>query len=145
METLKIKQAENSQAEKIQKLLKDAGLPFDDILMHLPDFLCFMEDHEIIAVAGLEINNEIALLRSLAVAENKRNKGLGQMIYSALIEHAKSKKIKTIYLLTETAEKFFLKNGFNKIDRNVIPDSIKNTREYKVLCPNSAAVLMKNI
>lgn len=145
METLKIKPAEPFQLEEIQKLLQNSGLPYEDIGTHLQNFLCLMNKAEIIAVGGFEIYSEVALLRSLAVVEGKRNKGSGQLIYSALIDHAKTKKIKTIYLLTETAEKFFLKNGFTKVERNVIPETIKNTHEYKKLCAESAIVLMKNI
>ncbi|MBP9796227.1 MAG: GNAT family N-acetyltransferase [Chitinophagales bacterium] len=145
METLIIKPAETVQVEEIQNLLKNSGLPFEDINKHLKDFLCLMNNEEIIAVGGLEIYDDVALLRSLAVVEGKRNQGLGQLVYSALIEHAKSKNIKQIYLLTETAEKFFLKNGFIKVERNKIPETIKNTYEYKVLCAESAIVLMKNI
>ena len=130
----RIKPAETVQVEEIQNLLKNSGLPFEDINKHLKDFLCLMNNEEIIAVGGMEIYDDVALLRSLAVVEGKRNQGLGQLVYSALIEHAKSKNIKQIYLLTETAEKFFLKNGFTKVERNIIPDKIKNTHEYKVLC-----------
>ena len=145
MESIIIKPADTVQLEEIQNLLKNSGLPFEDINKHLKDFLCLMNNEEIIAVGGLEIYDDVALLRSLAVVEGKRNQGLGQLVYSALIEHAKSKNFKTIYLLTETAEKFFLKNGFTKVERNIIPDKIKNTHEYKVLCAESAIVLMKNI
>lgn len=145
MGTLIIKPAETVQLEEIQHLLKNSGLPFEDIGIHLNNFLCVMNYEKIIAVGGLEIYDDVALLRSLAVTERKRNEGIGQMIYSALIDHAKTKNINTIYLLTETAEKFFLKNGFTKVDRNKIPDTIKNTHEYKVLCAESAIVLMKNI
>lgn len=145
MDTLLIKPAEPIQLEEIQNLLKNSGLPYEDIGTHLNDFLCMLNKEEIIVVGGMEIYDDVALLRSLAVMEGKRNEGLGQMIYSELIEHAKSKNIKQIYLLTETAEKFFLKNGFTKVERNEIPEVIKNTHEYKVLCAESAIVLMKNI
>lgn len=145
METINLKPAETVQLEEIQKLLQNSRLPFEDIGTHLQNFLCMMNKEEIIAVGGFEIYDEIALLRSLAVTEAKRNEGFGQIIYSALIDHAKTKNIKTIYLLTETAEKFFLKNGFLKVERNIIPETIKNTYEYKKLCAESAIVLMKNI
>ena len=145
METINLKPAETVQLEEIQKLLKNSGLPFEDINNHLNNFLCMMNNEEIIAVGGMEIYDDVSLLRSLAVTEGKRNEGLGQLIYFALIEHAKTKNIKSIYLLTETAEKFFIKNGFTKVERNIIPETIKNTYEYKKLCAESAIVLMKNI
>lgn len=140
-----IQKAEIGQLEEIQNLLKNSGLPYEDIGMHLNNFLCVMNNEKIIAAGGFEIYDDVALLRSLAVTEAKRNEGLGQLIYAALIEHAKTKNIKQIYLLTETAEKFFIKNGFTKVERNIIPDTIKNTYEYKVLCAESAILLMKNI
>ncbi|MBC8045692.1 MAG: hypothetical protein H7Y00_02765, partial [Fimbriimonadaceae bacterium] len=74
-----------------------------------------------------------------------RNHGKGQKIYDAVIAFAKEKNIKTIYLLTETAEKFFTKNGFSKMGRNTAPEKILNTEEFKTLCASSAVAMMKHI
>jgi amino-acid N-acetyltransferase len=53
--------------------------------------------------------------------------------------------VNSIYLLTETAEGFFSKEGFKKIAREQVPPSIKQTHEYSTLCPEDAVCMVKKL
>ena len=53
--------------------------------------------------------------------------------------------IDDLYLLTTTAEKYFLKFGFNKIEKISAPELIKQTEEFKSICPESAVFMHKHI
>ncbi|MFI5172585.1 MAG: arsenic resistance N-acetyltransferase ArsN2, partial [Chitinophagales bacterium] len=128
---MKIKIADMENLPAIQNLLKEAALPFADIETHLSGFIIGTENENILAVAGLEIEDDIALLRSVAVKQEYRNKGLGEEIVRVITNMAISKNINSIYLLTETAEKFFSRMGFAAISRNDVHPQIKNTEEYK--------------
>jgi amino-acid N-acetyltransferase len=125
-------------------LLKAQGLPASDITdEHLESFFYIGADESPIGLVGLEIYGADALLRSLAVGNHARRKGLG----SALIHHAEkyaaAKSVRSIYLLTTTAEAFFRRLHYERIDRSRAPPSIERTREFTSLCPASSAFMVK--
>lgn len=125
-------------------LLQAQDLPVSDITdEHLEHFFFVGSDGSPTGVVGLEIYGADALLRSLVVGENARRKGLG----SALVEHAEqyagSKSVRSIYLLTTTAEAFFKRLGYERVDRSQAPSSIERTREFASLCPASSAFMVR--
>ena len=125
-------------------LLQAQGLPVSDITdEYLEHFFFIGSDDAPTRLVGLELCGADALLRSLVVGENARSKGFG----SALIEHAEqyaaSKNIRSMYLLTTTAEAFFKRLGYGRIDRLQAPPSIGRTREFASLCPASSAFMVK--
>jgi amino-acid N-acetyltransferase len=127
-------------------LLQAQELPASDITDdHLEHFFVVGSDGSPTGLVGLEIYGADALLRSLVVGENARSKGLG----SALVEHAEqyaaSKNVRSIYLLTTTAEAFFKRLNYERIDRSLAPPSIERTREFASLCPASSAFMMKSL
>jgi amino-acid N-acetyltransferase len=127
-------------------LLQSQELPVSDITdAHLEHFFFVGSDGSPTGLVGLEIYGADALLRSLVVGENARNKGLG----SALVEHAEqyagSKSVRSIYLLTTTVEAFFKRLGYQRIDRSHAPSSIERTREFSSLCPASSAFMVKSV
>jgi amino-acid N-acetyltransferase len=127
-------------------LLQSQELPVSDITdAHLEHFFFVGSDGSPTGLVGLEIYGADALLRSLVVGENARNKGLG----SALVEHAEqyagAMSVRSIYLLTTTAEAFFKRLSYMRIDRSQAPSSIEQTREFASLCPASSAFMVKSL
>jgi amino-acid N-acetyltransferase len=127
-------------------LLQAQGLPVSDITdEHLEHFFFVGSCGSPTGLVGLEIYGTDALLRSLVVGEHARSKGLG----SELIEHAEhyaaSKSVRSIYLLTTTAEAFFKRLGYERIDRSQAPPSIERTREFASLCPSNSAFMVKSL
>lgn len=125
-------------------LLQAQELPVSDLTdEHLEHFLFAGSDGSPTGLVGLEIYGADALLRSLVVSKDDRRKGLG----SSLVEHAEqfasSKGVRSIYLLTTTAEAFFKRLGYERIDRSQAPPSIERTREFAGLCPASSALMVK--
>jgi N-acetylglutamate synthase-like GNAT family acetyltransferase len=96
-------------------------------------------------VIGLEVINMMGLVGSLAVAPSFRGKGIAKELYSRILAYAHLKGIMKLYLLTLTAEGFFSKLGFNKVDRNNVPAAIQSTEEFRSLCPATAVCMVKNI
>jgi amino-acid N-acetyltransferase len=85
------------------------------------------------------------LLRSLVVAENARGKGLGSTLIDHAEQYAASKGVRSIYLLTTTAEALFERLGYERIERSNAPPSIERTREFAGLCPASSAFMSKQL
>jgi amino-acid N-acetyltransferase len=98
----------------------------------------FYDGAEPVATGGLEVYGDYALLRSLSVKMGIRGQSLGSSITDHLIEEARKRKLKAIYLLTETAHVFFLKKGFKDIERSKAPDEVKASTEFSNVCSQTA-------
>lgn len=125
----------------IVRLLADAALPHHDLTPeHLRHFLVLRDGDEIAGVVGMELADDAGLLRSLAVPEARRGGGLAMRLVDALEERARASGIRTLYLLTTTAEGFFARRGYV---RAAVPDAIAATPEFRGICPASAACMAR--
>ncbi len=125
-----------------RSLLQSANLPTDDLDFTKHLLIGFYDGVNPVATGGLEIYNQFALLRSLSVKFGIRGQSLGSSITEQLINHARTKKISAIYLLTETAHAFFLKRGFQDVAREDVPQEIKVSSEFSHVCPTSAVCMV---
>ncbi|MEE9449649.1 MAG: arsenic resistance N-acetyltransferase ArsN2 [Ignavibacteriaceae bacterium] len=140
-----IRKAIKDDLKAIKSLLESASLPSVDIEKHRLNFFVLENGGNIIGTIGMELYGDTALLRSLVVGKDYQNKGYGHKLYYALTSKAKIMNVINIYLLTETAEGFFSKEGFQKIARESVPPSIKQTYEYSTLCSESAVCMVKKL
>lgn len=53
--------------------------------------------------------------------------------------------MRTLYLLTDTAEAFFERLGYTRVARETVPLGIQQTEEFSSLCPDDAAVMKKEL
>lgn len=125
----------------IQSLLESAKLPLDGVNQHLGNFLLLKKEDKIIGTVGLEVYGDKALIRSLAVTKGFRGRGYGKRLYEAIIAKARGQQISEIYLLTETAEMFFAKQGFETISRDSVDTEVKESIEFRCACPESASCM----
>ena len=88
-------------------LLNSSNLPINDLDFRKDLLVGYVEDGVMVGTGGLEIYGNYGLLRSLSVKLGTRGKALGTAITEYLIEQAKKRNLKGIYLLTETAHGFF--------------------------------------
>ena len=135
------------QAESgIKSLLVDCGLPADDIKpSYLENFFVIQDSGQIVGSVGLEICGEFGLLRSLALSKPMRGAGLGTQLVEQIEDYACSKKVKSIYLLTTTADRFFLQLGYQTILRESAPAPVQETTEFQSICPASAICMYKKL
>lgn len=130
----------------VKQLLSESGLPIADITaQHLLHFFGCGSDAKLEGVVGLELCGETALLRSLAVAPERRGSGLGSRLVAYAERHARDQGIKSLYLLTMTAEAFFLRRGYARLPREKAPKAIRNTKEFGGICPLSSAFMAKHL
>jgi amino-acid N-acetyltransferase len=133
-----------SDFDAIVRLLDEASLPHEDLTAgHLRHFLVLRDGDAIAGVVGMEVADDAGLLRSLAVPAARRGGGLASRLVDALEEHARSAGIRTLYLLTTTAEGFFARRGYAPADRAAVPQAIADTAEFRGICPASAACMAK--
>jgi amino-acid N-acetyltransferase len=118
--------------------LRSNQLPTEDCAEQTHNFYGIFDKDDLVAAGGLEPAANYALLRSLVVQERYRDRGLARVMSEFLINQAHSEGKKAVYLLTETAERYFEKLGFCRLDRAKVPLEIMQTRQFTSLCPDTA-------
>ena len=127
-------------------LLKRAGLPISDVTDALVEGFFFAGEPDApFGIVGLEISPPHALLRSLVVEAEARSGGTGSRLLAHAEDHAGACGVRTIYLLTTTAEVFFAARGYAVCDRSEAPAFIRSSTEFASLCPASAAFMSKHL
>jgi amino-acid N-acetyltransferase len=129
---------------EVQAILKENKLPYEDIIKkQLYSFFGYYKNDKLIGLVGLEIFDTIALLRSLCI--KNKSAGVGSILLDYIEKYSLENNIKELYLLTTTADIYFRKKGFKKEDKSNAPNSIKNSNEFKSICPCNAIFMVKKI
>jgi len=132
--------------DAVARLLDAAALPHGDLTPeYLAHFLVLRDGDRIAGVVGMEVRGDAGLLRSLAVDAEWRGGGLASRLVDALEHAARDAGIRTLYLLTMTAEGFFARRGYAPADRAAVPDAILATEEFRSICPSTAACMAKKL
>lgn len=127
-------------------LLIAADLPSADLSdAHFEHFFYCGTAADPTGLVGLELYGASALLRSLVVKRERRSVGLGATLVAHAEAHARAQDVRSIYLLTTTAEPFFKRLGYRGASRDEAPPEIRATREFAEICPASSAFLVKRL
>ena len=140
-----IESATRRDLPEIRALLDLVHLPLAGVDEHLPTMLVAREDGRIVGTAALEMYADGALLRSVAVDPRRQGAQLGHQLTDAALQLAARHDADTVFLLTTTAERFFPRFGFEPIDREQVPPSVRASVEFQSACPASATVMRKQL
>lgn len=140
-----IERAHAADAVDVVGLVTGSGLPPDGLAAHLATTLVARDRGEIVGTTALEMYEDGALLRSVAVAAGRRGGGLGCALVDAAIQFARERGAPALYLLTTTAERFFQKFGFEPIARADAPAGVQTSVEFTSACPATATVMRKRL
>lgn len=133
--------------DAIEALLTRSGLPVAgvrEIVSADPEAFVVAQSAggtDIVAVAGLETCCDNALLRSVAVDPAWQRLGLGQELVREVVTRAEARGLHALYLLTMTAEHYFPRFGFERVERSEVPKEIAETQEFRETCPASAVAM----
>jgi N-acetylglutamate synthase-like GNAT family acetyltransferase len=141
MPTFSLRQANPADWPAIEALLTVNRLPLVGAREHLSTFLVAESGREVVGCAGAEPRGDVALLRSVAVAPALHRQGIGRQMVSLLIDAARRRNFKSVYLLTTTARDYFRRLGFAVADRAQAPRSLQQSAEFQGACPESADFL----
>jgi amino-acid N-acetyltransferase len=128
----------------VLKLLEANKLPPDGLADHFQMALIARAASgvgPIVGCAALELYGGAALLRSVSVTPALQRQGLGHRLTQAALDMARAHGVTEVYLLTETAGGFFPRFGFERITRDAVPDTVKQSVEFTTACPDSALVM----
>ena len=112
-------------------LLEGASLPTSDLSDgDMKEFFYAGPATAPIGIVGLQFYGSDAMIPSLVVRRDHREKGLGQKLVAHAEQHARTRGATTIYLLTTTAEHFFRARGYVATPRDSAPPAIRSTPEF---------------
>ena len=140
-----VRPAQPQDLPAVERLLAASSLPLEGVREALPTFVVAQAGNDIVGVAGLEVCCDNALLRSVAVADDWRSRGLGRELVTHVIAEAEARGIHALYLLTPTAERYFPSFGFHAIPRDAVPADVRETEEFRSACPASATVMTRTL
>jgi len=126
-----IRKAKIKDIKQIQELIGcfaklDVMLPrsLNELYENIRDFWVYEDKGKVSGCAALHISwDDLAEIKSLAVAKQSQGKGLGQDLVSACLAEAEVMGAKKIFVLTYKPE-FFKKLGFKKIKHEALPHKI---------------------
>lgn len=124
-------------------LLTQADLLTDDLPANLGTFTLACADGQLVGVAGVEMLGKYGLLRSVAVLPAYKGQQIGNQLVDVSILTARNQSVSAIYLITTTADRYFERLGFARVERSNVPDVIAQTQQFSNLCPASAVVMKK--
>jgi amino-acid N-acetyltransferase len=128
------------------KWLEANHLPFEDIKVDGTLMIRYLnDDDKLIGCGGLEFYSDSALMRSVAVHSEQRNISIGRSIVNDLLDRARDRSIREVYLLTETAHDYFVRLGFTDVPRDQVPQLLHTSSEFSSVCPVSAACMVYRI
>jgi amino-acid N-acetyltransferase len=88
------------------------------------DFYIIEEDGRLIGAAALHIVwEDLAEVRTVAVAEDVERKGVGTQLVNSCLDEAKSLGLKRIFCLTYKPD-FFARFGFRIVDKTELPHKV---------------------
>jgi amino-acid N-acetyltransferase len=107
----------NYYAELDRMLFRDLA----DIYENLQGFVVAESQNKIIGCCLLQVIwADLAEIKSLAVEQNFKGKGIGKKLVDCCLENAKELGVKKVFALT-LEPKFFEKTGFKFVDKSELP------------------------
>jgi amino-acid N-acetyltransferase len=127
----------------ITDLLQSQHLPAADLPVELTGFYTATDNDTVVGLIGMERYGRYGLLRSMVVHPDYRNRQIAAQLVNRLEEQAAAAGVAAIFLLTETADDYFSRKGYESITRDHVPEEIKQSSEFNHVCPVSARVMRK--
>ncbi|MEM9103398.1 MAG: argininosuccinate lyase [Pseudomonadota bacterium] len=95
-----------------------------DIINQIQDFLVIKAGNRLLGCGSLYVyHDDLAEIRSLGVAPNTHNSGIGRDLVNAFIRKTQQLKLKRLFVLTRVPE-FFAKLGFEYDDKETLPEKV---------------------
>jgi amino-acid N-acetyltransferase len=141
---IKIERARPGDREPIEALIRASALPLDGLEAALPFAVLARDGDRMIGVAALEPYGHVGLMRSVAVVTEFRGQGAGHALVEATERLAEELGIDELYLLTETAEGWFARQGYERVDRLLMPEALTTSAEFRGACPETAVAMRRS-
>jgi amino-acid N-acetyltransferase len=136
-----IRPSRPSDLTAVLAMLAEARLPASGVADHFDGFLVADQGGRVVGAAGLERYPPHGLLRSVVVTPDRREEGIGDALYRAMVERARAEGLAELWLLTESAQGWFERRGWVLRDRSTAPEALGASEEFRGGCPDWAVCL----
>ena len=144
-----IRKATVEDVKKIQKLVnfyakREKMLPrsLNELYENIRNFFVYTEGKNIYGACALDVDwEDLAEIKSLAVAKSRTKKGIGAKLLQECLKDAKKLKITKVFALTYVPD-FFEKFGFSLIDKKELPHKIWSECIKCMYFPNCKEIAM---
>ena len=123
--------ARPGDAPAILDLVCAVQLPPEGIEATLEYFWVAREGEQVVGTVGLEVYDDLAFLRSLAVTPARQHTGLGRALTETALSYLTTRQFRAVYLLTTTAGAFFARYDFALLARDEVPASVQRSVEFQ--------------
>ncbi|HXJ21516.1 MAG TPA: GNAT family N-acetyltransferase [Polyangia bacterium] len=134
---------------RIAALLDRVGILHPVLEQHWPDYLVIPGEGAnapLVGCVALELTGDVALLRMLAVAPERRGEGLGYVLVEGATARARAFGLRQLYLVTDGAQGYFGERlGFQAVDRKDVAPEIAATAEYALARSKNATWMRKDL
>lgn len=137
---LEIRWATEGDEPVLAELLVSCGL--EPMSVAGGDVVIAFEGKTLVASGGLEHLEDHGWVRSIAVAVDRRGNGLARRMLERVVERARERQLRRLWLMTETAEGFFAAQGFAPCARVEAPEVIRGFAQWTG-CPGTAVLMSK--
>ena len=137
-----LRMASRADLPSVETMLGAADLPVAGVAEFIDGFVVAEVDGDLVGVAGLESHGEDGVLRSVVVSPSFRGRGLGARLTERVLEAARAVGLRRLYLLTTTAEAYFPRHGFRRIERADASEAVQQSVEFREACPASAVSMV---
>ena len=98
--------------------------PLSEIYENIRDYFVVREGERVIACAALHVSwSDLAEIKSLAVAEDSQEQGIGAQLVEACLREAGELGITTVFCLTYKPG-FFEQCGFSQVEKTELPHKV---------------------
>ncbi|MBL8918822.1 MAG: HAD-IA family hydrolase [Myxococcaceae bacterium] len=139
----RLRPATTGDQRNVEALLTAAGLPLDGVGTQFPGAFVVAEERGVVlGVAALERYGSDGLLRSVAVAADRRGGGVGGALVEERLAEARKAGLVSVSLLTTTARDYFRLKGFAEASRESVSPALAASAEFARACPSTAVHLV---
>jgi len=98
--------------------------PLSEIYENIRDYFVVREGERVIACAALHVSwSDLAEIKSLAVAEDSQEQGIGAQLVEACLKEARELGITTVFCLTYKPG-FFEQCSFSQVEKTELPHKV---------------------
>ncbi|WP_407540744.1 GNAT family N-acetyltransferase [Deinococcus radiomollis] len=121
-EHTKIRAATPADYRAVLKVMQDAGLDTDGVMVLGTTYWLMEKDGEAVGAIGLEHGDGVSLLRGAAVSPTVRGQGLGRALVMSAVTHAQLRGDKSLYMFSTGGD--WESFGFTQIPLAIVMSDI---------------------
>ena len=135
-----IRLARPEESDRVAELVAAAGLPTAGLAQAWRTWVA-VDGDRLLGTAALERHGRAYLLRSVAVRDEARGRGIGAQLVRAALAAVDAGR--PVALLTETAAAWFPRFGFHPVERTALDPALAASAELAGACPATAQAFLR--